>query len=65
LGLYNAEFGQPTGEVKEGIVVKERARAIDMILPILVLVGLAVIFFPITTYLGAIDGETYIHFQKQ
>ncbi|AFG35244.1 Na+/H+ antiporter [Fervidobacterium pennivorans DSM 9078] len=64
LGLYNAEFGQPTGEVKEGIVVKERARAIDMILPILVLVGLAVIFFPITTYLGAIDGENIHTFSE-
>lgn len=64
LGLYNEEFGQPTGEVKEGIVVKERARAIDMILPILVLVGLAVIFFPVTTYLGAIDGENIHTFSE-
>ncbi|MGC9771714.1 transporter, NhaC family (TC 2.A.35) [Fervidobacterium changbaicum] len=64
LGLYNEEFGQPTGEIKEGIVVKEHARAIDMILPILVLVGLAVVFFPVTTYLGAIDGENIHTFSE-
>ncbi|KAF2961803.1 Na+/H+ antiporter NhaC family protein [Fervidobacterium sp. 2310opik-2] len=64
LGLYNEKYGQPTGEIKEGIVVKERAKAIDMILPILVLVGLAVIFFPITTYLGAIDGENIHNFKE-
>lgn len=64
LGLYNESYGQPTGEIKEGVVVKERARAIDMVLPILVLVGLAVIFFPITTYLGAIDGENIHNFKE-
>jgi Na+/H+ antiporter NhaC len=64
LGLYNDEFGQPTGEIKEGIVVKENAKAIDMVLPILVLVGLAVIFFPVTTYLGAIDGKNIHTFSE-
>jgi len=64
LGLYNVEFGQPTGEIKEGIVVKERAKAVDMVLPILVLVGLAVTFFPVTTYLGAIDGENIHTFSE-
>ncbi|MGQ9855168.1 MAG: Na+/H+ antiporter NhaC family protein [Fervidobacterium sp.] len=64
IGLYDEKFGQPTGEIKEGVVVKERAKAIDMVLPILVLVGLAVVFFPITTYLGAIDGETIHNFSE-
>ncbi|MGC8819632.1 MAG: Na+/H+ antiporter NhaC family protein [Fervidobacterium sp.] len=64
LGLYNEAYGQPTGEIKEGIVVKEKAKAIDMILPILVLVGLAVTFFPVTTYLGAIDGENIHNFNE-
>ncbi len=64
LGLYNEKYGQPTGEIKEGIVIKEKAKAIDMILPILVLVGLAVIFFPLTTYLGAIDGENIHNFKE-
>lgn len=64
IGLYDEKFGQPTGEIKEGVVVKERAKAIDMVLPILVLVGLAVVFFPITTYLGAIDGETVHNFSE-
>lgn len=66
LGLYDEKFGQPTGEIKEEgkIIVKKKAKAIDMILPILVLVGLAVIFFPVTTYLGAIDGENIHTFQE-
>lgn len=64
LGLYDESFGQPTGEIREEIVVKERAKAIDMVLPILVLVGLAVVFFPITTYLGAIDGENIHNFKE-
>uniref|UniRef100_A0A7C5VLZ9 Na+/H+ antiporter NhaC family protein n=1 Tax=Fervidobacterium thailandense TaxID=1008305 RepID=A0A7C5VLZ9_9BACT len=64
LGLYNPDYGQPAGEIKEEIVVKERARAIDMVFPILVLVGLAVIFFPVTTYLGSIDGENIKTFSE-
>ncbi|MFN3328413.1 MAG: Na+/H+ antiporter NhaC family protein, partial [Fervidobacterium pennivorans] len=65
LGLYDEKFGQPTGEIKEEkVIVKKNAKAIDMILPILVLVGLAVIFFPVTTYLGAIDGENIHTFQE-
>jgi len=35
-----------------------------MILPILVLVGLAVVFFPVTTYLGAMDGENIHTFSE-
>jgi len=64
LGLYNESYGQPTGEVEGGIVVNKRAKPIDMIFPILLLVCLAVVFFPVTTYLGAIDGENIVSFNQ-
>ncbi len=54
--LYNEKYGTPTGEVKE-VFVSSKAKAIDMVLPILVLVGLAVFFFPMTTWMDAVDGE--------
>ncbi|HOQ39511.1 MAG TPA: Na+/H+ antiporter NhaC family protein [Fervidobacterium sp.] len=64
LGLYDEKYGQPTGEVEGGPVTNKNAKAVDMILPILVLVGLAVVFFPVTTYLGAIDGENVTTFSQ-
>ncbi|MFQ3547744.1 MAG: Na+/H+ antiporter NhaC family protein [Termitinemataceae bacterium] len=54
--LYSEEYGIPTGEIKEAIA-ESKARAIDMVLPIVVLVTLAIFFFPMTTWIGAIDGE--------
>ncbi|HPV62729.1 MAG TPA: Na+/H+ antiporter NhaC family protein [Fervidobacterium sp.] len=58
VGLYNEEkYGQPTGKLENIDVTGGKAQAKDMIIPLVVLVILAVVFFPMTTYLGAIDGE--------
>jgi Na+/H+ antiporter NhaC len=54
--LYNQAYGDAPGEVAE-VGGKDRAIALDMILPILVLIASAVIFFPVTTWMGAIDGQ--------
>lgn len=59
--LYNETYGPAPGEIEiEGEVTG--ARPHDMIFPILVLIVSAVMLFPITTYLGAIDGETIVDF---
>ncbi len=54
--LYNQAYGDAPGEVAE-IGGKDRAIALDMILPIVVLIASAVIFFPVTTWMGSIDGQ--------
>lgn len=54
--LYNEKkYGPVSGNVPEAEV--SRAKPFDMLFPIIVLVVTAVAFFPITTWLGAIDGE--------
>lgn len=55
--LFNAEkYGPASGtEEEEG---EDMAKPIDMLFPIIVLIVSAVAFFPIVTWLGAIDGET-------
>ncbi len=55
--LYNESYGQAPGEVsvEEG---SSRARAIDMLLPIIVLIVIAVLMFPMTTWMQARDGAT-------
>jgi Na+/H+ antiporter NhaC len=55
--LYNEAYGDAPGEVAE-VAGKDRAIALDMIFPIVVLIVSAVLFFPITTWMGAIDGES-------
>lgn len=54
-GLYDEAYGQPSGEVGSTKVAKVKATAVDMVVPIVVLVVLAVAFFPITTYLSIIE----------
>ncbi|MCK5834374.1 MAG: Na+/H+ antiporter NhaC family protein [Lentisphaeria bacterium] len=58
-GLYNEElYGPVSGDV-EGIAVSgSNAKFFDMIVPIITLIVLAIAFFPITTWLNAIDGKT-------
>lgn len=57
--LYNETYGPAPGEVDiDGNANAAKAKPLDMLLPILVLIVSAVLLFPITTYLGAIDGET-------
>ncbi|HAF85622.1 MAG TPA: sodium:proton antiporter [Sphaerochaeta sp.] len=56
--LYNEEYGPAPGEIDDGGEANAaKARPLDMLLPIIVLIASAVILFPMTTYLGAIDGE--------
>ncbi len=55
--LFNSEkYGQTTsGKADES---NPRAKPVDMLLPIAVLIAAALFFFPVTTWLGALDGET-------
>jgi Na+/H+ antiporter NhaC len=54
--LYNEKkYGPVSGNVPEAEV--SRAKPFDMLFPIIVLIITAVAFFPITTWIGAIDGE--------
>jgi len=56
--LYNEEFGPAPGEIDDGGEANSaKARPLDMLFPIIVLIASAVLLFPMTTYLGAIDGE--------
>lgn len=55
--LYNEAYGDAPGEVAE-IGGKDRAKPMDMLFPIVVLIISAVVFFPVTTWLGSIDGES-------
>ncbi|MCI6674504.1 MAG: Na+/H+ antiporter NhaC family protein [Spirochaetaceae bacterium] len=57
--LYNEAYGQAPGEVsvEDG---SARARAIDMLLPIIVLIVIAVLMFPMTTWMQARDGATVV-----
>ncbi|PKL12354.1 MAG: sodium:proton antiporter [Spirochaetae bacterium HGW-Spirochaetae-8] len=59
--LYNAEYGDAPGEIN-GTSEQSKAKPMDMMFPILVLILSAVIFFPVTTWMGAIDGETVTSF---
>ena len=57
--LFNPAFGDAPGEVE--IVTSGRAgkaKVIDMLLPIIILIASALIMFPVTTYLATIDGES-------
>ncbi|MBO5137571.1 MAG: Na+/H+ antiporter NhaC family protein [Spirochaetaceae bacterium] len=54
--LMNEEkYGPATGTVNEEETT--RAKPVDMLFPIILLIVTAVAFFPIVTWLGAIDGE--------
>ncbi len=56
--LYNEDFGPAPGEIDDGGEANSaKARPLDMLFPIIVLIISAVLLFPMTTYLGAIDGE--------
>ncbi|MGB4408093.1 MAG: Na+/H+ antiporter NhaC family protein [Sphaerochaeta sp.] len=56
--LYNEEYGPAPGEIDDGGEANAtKAKPLDMLFPIIVLIASAVILFPMTTYLGAIDGE--------
>ncbi len=55
--LWSADkYGAAPGEVDH--VENPRARALDMVFPIITLIVTALVFFPLTTWLGAVDGES-------
>lgn len=57
--LYDSSYGDAPGEVSiEGDDKADRARPIDMLFPIIVLIVSALVLFPATTWLLAVDGET-------
>ena len=60
--LYNQAYGDAPGEIAELADEDHRAKAIDMLLPIIVLIVAAVAFFPITTWYLEIDGESITTF---
>lgn len=61
--LYNPEFGDAPGEISiEESANASKAKAIDMLFPIILLIIVAVMMFPFTTYLTSIDGETITSF---
>lgn len=60
--LYNEAYGDAPGEVSDVGGENERAKPIDMLLPIIVLIASAVTFFPVTTWLMSIDGESITSF---
>lgn len=56
--LYNVEYGPAPGEIEvDGEQNSANARPMDMLFPIIVLIVSAVILFPMTTYLGLVDGD--------
>ena len=61
--LYNEEkYGAVSGNVPDSEA--SRAKPFDMLFPILVLVASAIVFFPVTTWLKAIDGKTITSFAQ-
>ncbi len=54
--LWNEEkYGVISVDIKEEKTV--RAKAVDMLFPIVLLIVCALVFFPLVTYLNAVDGE--------
>ncbi|MFA6688656.1 MAG: Na+/H+ antiporter NhaC family protein [Sphaerochaetaceae bacterium] len=57
--LYDSSYGDAPGEISiEGSEKTDKARPFDMLLPLIVLIVSAVILFPATTWLLAVDGES-------
>ncbi|MGD1818408.1 MAG: Na+/H+ antiporter NhaC family protein [Pleomorphochaeta sp.] len=61
--LFNEEYGPAPGEIKlDGDDNSKKAKPIDMLFPIIVLIVSAVILFPLTTWLLSIDGVEILNF---
>ncbi len=55
--LFNEEYGPAPGEIQLDDNAKSgRAKPLDMLFPIIVLIVSAVILFPLTTWIGNVDG---------
>lgn len=60
--LFNEDFGPAPGEIKlEGDDLSFKAKPLDMLFPIILLIISALIMFPMTTWLSSIDGESIIN----
>ncbi len=59
--LYNLAYGDAPGELPD-VEGKENAKAIDMLFPIIILIVAAVVFFPVTTWMQSVDGESITSF---
>ena len=65
--LYDSRYGAPSVEGEENIKFppeNNRVRTYDMLIPLLVLICTAVVMFPVTTYMDAIDGESIKTFSQ-
>lgn len=59
--LYNEQrYGAVAGNVEDK--TNEKARPVDMLFPIVLLIVMALIFFPVTTWKDAIDGKKITSF---
>jgi Na+/H+ antiporter NhaC len=57
--LFDETYGPAPGEIEtDGLEHAGNARPMDMLFPILVLIVSAAILFPMTTYLGMVDGDS-------
>lgn len=57
--LFNVKYGEAPGEMKgEEKTDNGRAKMIDMLLPIIVLIASALFMFPFVTWMLAVDGES-------
>lgn len=61
--LYNIAYGDAPGELEE-LEGSENARALDMILPLFILIVAALVFFPVTTWMMEIDGESIMNLRE-
>lgn len=60
--LFNQKkFGEAPGNIDETIE-SDKSGPFDMLFPIIMLIILAVVLFPVTTWLGAVDGKTIMSF---
>ncbi|MBK5201803.1 MAG: Na+/H+ antiporter NhaC family protein [Spirochaetaceae bacterium] len=57
--LYNDDYGPAPGEIKlEGDDLADKAKAMDMLFPIILLIISALILFPMTTWISSVNGES-------
>lgn len=64
--LYNKDlYGEPSGDLTDEVTLsKGKSAPFDMLFPIIVLIITALIFFPVTTYLGAMAADSSLTFTK-
>ena len=59
--LYNEEYGPAPGDIQlDGDDNADKAKPFDMLFPIILLIVSAVVLFPLTTWIGSVDGESIL-----